>query len=108
MTGHAPALLALVGALLLASPAGAQRYARDWSDLSPDEQRRAWDNYQRYQQLPQNRRDQYDQRFQRYQAMPPQEQQRLRQNYDQYRGQDPAARELFNQKYRRWKERGGR
>ena len=102
-------LVVMALALAVAVPARAQRYARDWRELSPDEQRRAWENYQRYQQLPQRRRDQYEQRFRRFQTLPPQEQQRLRQNYDAYRGQDPAARELFNQKYRRWKkERGDR
>ena len=72
---------------LVATPAGAQGW-RAWDQLSPEEQRRAWDNFQRYQQ---------------FQTLPPQEQQRLRQNYEAYRGLDPGARREFTEKYRRWK-----
>ncbi len=100
------ALLLLVLAVVPPRVA-AQRFARDWGQLSPEEQRRAWENYQRYRDMAPSRRDTYEQRYQRFQKLPPQEQRRLRQNYDAYRGQNPAAREQFNRKYRRWKERGG-
>ena len=50
-------VLMLAVSLAAAVPAAAQWYARDWQQLSPEEQRRAWDNYRRYQQLPQQRRD---------------------------------------------------
>ncbi len=48
MTRCAALLLLLLP--LVATPAGAQGW-RAWDQLSPEEQRRAWDNYQRYQQL---------------------------------------------------------
>ncbi len=99
---------ALLGVLLAAAPAAAQHPVRDWGELSPQEQRRAWENYRRYQQLPRERRELYENRFQRFQTLPPQEQQRLRRNYEQYRRQDPATRQQFNEKYRRWKQRGQR
>ena len=81
---------------LLASPVGAQGW-RGWDQLSPEEQRRAWDNYQRYQQLPQQRQRMIERRYQQFQTMPPQEQQRLRQNYETYRGLDPGARHEFTE-----------
>jgi hypothetical protein len=102
----APTGAAVLAVLLAASPVAAQWYARDWQQLSPEEQRRAWENYRRYQQLPEQRRQQYENRYQRFQTLPPQEQDRLRQNYESYRRQDPASREQFNEKYRRWKQRG--
>ena len=85
MTRYAALLLLLLP--LVATPAGAQGW-RAWDQLSPEEQLRAWDNFQRYQQ---------------FQTLPPQEQQRLRQNYEAYRGLDPGARREFTEKYRRWK-----
>ena len=87
---------------LVATPAGAQGW-RAWDQLSPEEQRRAWDNYQRYQQLPEQRQRMIERRYQQFQTLPPQEQQRLRQNYEAYRGLDPGARREFTEKYRRWK-----
>jgi hypothetical protein len=74
-----------------------------WDSLTPDQQRRALQNYQRYQQLPEQKRHVIDERYRRFRAMPPGEQQRLRQNYETYRGQDPRTRQEFNEKYRRWK-----
>ena len=40
--------------VLAASVARAQSWGgRPWNDLSPEEQERAWQNYRRYRQLPQ-------------------------------------------------------
>jgi hypothetical protein len=97
---------ALLAILFAAAPASAQWGGRAWQQLSPEEQRRAWQNYQHYQQLPQQRQQLYENRFQHFQTLPPQEQQRLRQNYEAYRNQDPAARQQFNERYRRWKQGG--
>ena len=63
-----------------------ERHGRPWQSLTPEEQWRAWENYQRYQQLPEQR-------------------QRLRQNYDTYRGLPPRQRQEFIDKYHRWKGR---
>jgi hypothetical protein len=78
---------------------------RGWYDLSPDEQQRAWQNYQRYQQLPNRKRQAIEERYRQYQSLPPQERQQLRQNYDAYRGLDAGKKREFGEKYRRWKSR---
>ena len=100
----------LLGVVMLAAvsavgaPGGAQTPPpRPWQQLSPEEQRRAWENYQRYQALPEQRQRMIDKRFQQFQTFSPEEQQRLRQNYETYRGLDPAQRHEFTEKYRRWK-----
>ncbi|HLK10491.1 MAG TPA: DUF3106 domain-containing protein [Candidatus Binatia bacterium] len=79
--------------------------SRGWDQLTPEEQWRAWQNYQRYQQLPEPKRRLLDQRFQQFRAMPPEEQQRLRQHYQEYQRFDPGQRQRFDEKYRRWKAR---
>ena len=85
------AAIAVLVLALGARGARAQEWnGRPWQSLTPEEQRRAWENYQRYQQ---------------FSAMPPQERQRLRQNYDTYRGFDPGQRREFIDKYHRWKGR---
>ena len=78
---------------------------RPWQSLTPEEQRRAWENYQRYQQLPEERQKMLERRYQQFRTMPPQERQRLRQNYDTYRGLPPRQRQEFIDKYHRWKGR---
>ena len=94
----------VVGFALGATVAGAQEpRGTTWDSLTPDQQHRALQNYERYKQLPEQKRHVIDERYQKYKAMPPGEQQRLRQNYEAYRGQDPRARKEFNEKYRRWK-----
>jgi len=100
MTRYAALLLLLLP--LVATPAGAQGW-RAWDQPRPGVQRRAWDNFQRYQQLPEQRQRMIERRYQQFQTLPPQEQQRLRQNYEAYRGLDPGARREFTEKYRRWK-----
>ena len=76
---------------------------RGGKDLSPDERNRAIQNYQRYQQMPERKRQLLDQRYQQFQSMPPQEQQKLRRNYESYRGMDPGQRQRFGEKYQRWR-----
>jgi len=76
---------------MLATPAVRAQQPRPWHQLSPDEQRRAWENYRRYQQLPENKQRSLEERYQRFQAMPPQDRDRLRQNYETYRGFDPGS-----------------
>ena len=81
------------------------RHGRPWQSLTPEEQWRAWENYQRYQQLPEQRQKNLERRYQQFRDMPPQERQRLRQNYDTYRGLPPRQRQEFIDKYHRWKGR---
>ena len=92
-----------MGLTLTATAVCAQEPRGTWDSLTPDQQRRALQNYERYRQLPEQKRHVIDERYRKFQAMPPGEQQRLRQNYEAYRGQDPRARKEFNEKYRRWK-----
>ena len=59
---------------LLPLLAAAQPWAgRPWQELSPEDRQRAWENYQRYQQLPEGRQRMIERRYQQFQAMPPQE-----------------------------------
>lgn len=95
--------LALAAGVLVASVAAAQWSGRPWESLSPEEQQRAWDNYQRYHNMPDGRQRMIDRRYQQFQQMPPEERERLRQNYQTYRGQQPDQRRQFTEKYRRWK-----
>jgi hypothetical protein len=95
------AILGLVGLVLPA--AGQQAGSRPWQQLTPEEQQRAWENYQRYQHMDAERQRMMEQRYRQFQAMPPQEQQRLRQNYETYRGLNSGQRNEFSQKYQRWK-----
>jgi hypothetical protein len=90
--------------LLAGTPVGAQRPAgRGWQDLSPDERSRAWQNYQRYRQLPEHKQRTLDRRYQQFRSMPPQEQDRLWRNYEHYRGLDPGQRQRFGEQYHRWR-----
>jgi hypothetical protein len=98
---------ALAIGVLLASVASAQT-GRSWQSLSPEEQQRAWENYQRYRDMPDGRQRMIDRRYQQFREMPPEQRQRLRQNYEAYRGQAPEQRREFTEKYRRWKKQEGR
>jgi hypothetical protein len=98
---------ACLGGVLLASVAAAQP-GRSWQSLSPEERQRAWENYQRYREMPDGRQRMIDRRYQQFRQMPPEQRKRLRQNYEAYRGQRPEQRREFTEKYRRWKKQGGR
>ena len=91
-------LVAVVAATLVHA-----QQPRPWQQLTPEEQHRAWENYQRYEALPEQRQRMIERRFQQFQTLPREEQQRLRQNYEAYRGLDPTQRREFTEKYRRWK-----
>jgi len=82
-----------------------ERHGRPWQSLTPEEQWRAWENYQRYQQLPEQRQRMLQKRGEQFRAMPPQERQRLRQNWQTYRDFPPGQRRQFIDKYDRWKGR---
>jgi hypothetical protein len=101
-------LCAVLLTLQLVAGVAVAQFGRPWNQLTPDEQRRARENYERYQRLPEGRQRSMDRRYQRFQAMPREEQQRLRQNYERYRELDPGKRREFTEKYRRWKESGKR
>ena len=58
-------------ALGLATTAGAQWSGRSWQSLSPEERQRAWENYQRYRDMPGGRQQMIDRRYQQFQQMPP-------------------------------------
>ena len=98
------ALITLAVAVWLGAAAPVRAQAgRGWFDLSPEEQQRAWDNYQRYQRMPDRQRGRIEQRYQAFQALPPQERDKLRKNYNDLRGLDENQRREFGEKYRRWK-----
>ena len=70
------AAIAVLVLALGARGARAQEWnGRPWQSLTPEEQRRAWENYQRYQQLPEERQKMLERRYQQFRAMPPQERQ---------------------------------
>src|SRR5205085_541699 len=62
--------VAALGLLLSPAVAGAQWPTRGWQDLSPTDRQRAWENYQRYEQLPEDRRRMIERRYQQFQQMP--------------------------------------
>ena len=93
----------LTAALVLAATSASAQ--RSWSDLSPGERERAWRNYQRFEALPEDRRQHLEDRYQRFREMPQNEQQRMRRNYDAYRELPPDQRQQFHRKYERWRER---
>src|SRR5439155_1591774 len=59
------AAIAVLVLALGARGARAQEWnGRPWQSLTPEEQRRAWENYQRYQQLPEERQKMLERRYQ--------------------------------------------
>lgn len=93
----------LAAVLLGVAACAAAEPARGWFDLTPEEQQRAWDNYQQYQRMPEHQRGRIEQRQQTFQALPQEERERLRQNYDNLKGLNEEQRREFGEKYRRWK-----
>jgi len=71
--------------------------------LSPDEQRRAWENYRRYQQLPENKQRSLEERYSGSRRCRPRTATASARTTETYRGFDPGQRQEFGQKYRRWK-----
>src|SRR5262245_51115475 len=54
------------------------RRVQSWQQLTPDQKRRALDNFQRYQRMPEASRQRLQQRYDRFQQMPPSEQDQVR------------------------------
>ena len=59
--------------------------AEGWDDLSPGQRDRALKNYQRYMELPPQKRHDIDQRYEKWKKLPPSDQDRLRKKHDDYR-----------------------
>jgi len=76
-----------------------------WEELSDRERAQAWQNFEEYRQLPEDRRRFIERRYDRYRDLPPGEQKKLRRNYNRYQGLDAQERDRFHRKYRRWKSK---
>ncbi|MEA2627435.1 MAG: hypothetical protein QOD06_3480 [Candidatus Binatota bacterium] len=72
--------LSLGGPAMAAGPRAAQ-LARQWQDLSTDEQNRAIKNYQHYQSLPPNEKKTFQADYERWKKLPPGEKDKLRRKY---------------------------
>jgi uncharacterized protein DUF3106 len=68
-----------------ASTVDRQQLADGWDDLSPGQRDRALKNYQRYMELPPQKRHDIDQRYEKWKKLPPNDQDRLRKKHDEYR-----------------------
>jgi len=79
------------------------RRVQSWQQLTPDQKKRALENFQRYQRLPEASRQRLQQRYDRFQKMPPSEQEQVRKSYDVYRQMTPTQRQDFTNRYERWK-----
>ena len=105
-------LAVLGGALLLATvlamPADARdargvRRVQNWQQLSPGDRKRAMENLQRYQRLPESSRQRMDRSYESWRQLDPGERARVQQNYEKYPQMTPDQRRDFESKYRRWK-----
>jgi hypothetical protein len=92
-------------AALIAAPGVALDWqlVQSWHDLSPTERYDAMQNYQRHEQLPQDRKQEIEERYQRWRSMPPDERDRIRQNYQRLQQLPPQQRDQFERKYEKWK-----
>ncbi len=101
--------LALAATLVVAGPVtGRGAVAQDaaapaWDSLSPEEQARAREHYQRYQDLPETDRQRVEEWYRRWLALPPEQRERVRRNYESYRDLAPDERRKFDRSYRDWK-----
>jgi hypothetical protein len=64
----------------------AQQVADGWDDLSGQQRERALHNYQRYMQLPDEKRRDIDQRYEKWKRLPGSDKDRYRKKHDEYRG----------------------
>lgn len=106
-------LAAGIGAAILAcaAPPGAAAGLREarvvpiqsWDQLTPEQQNRAMQNFQRYQRMPEGSRERIQRGYQQFQGLPPGEQEKVRRNFDIYRNMTPDQRQDFSQRYQRWK-----
>ena len=100
----------LTGPVPGANPAGAEpppgRLAQNWEQHSPEQRSRALQNFDRYQRMPEQSRQQMERRWDRFQQMPPGEQDRIRRNFEVYRNMTPDARADFMSRYERYQGAG--
>jgi Protein of unknown function (DUF3106) len=107
-SGALPAILAGVAVLLLvrsapANEGGGIRRVQTWEQLSPDQRKRAVENFQRYQRLPKASQQRLEERYDRFRELQPAERERVRRNYEVYRQMTPSQKQDLNDRYRRWK-----
>ena len=76
-----------------------------WGDLSPAERERALKNFQRFQQLPKERKRDLQDSYDRWQELPTAERKRILDNYNRYRKMDSDQKDEFRLKYKRWRSR---
>jgi hypothetical protein len=74
-----------------------------WQSLSPEQQVRAREHYQRFQALPAPDRERVHQAYRRWQDLPVEQRQQLRRSYESYQQLDPAEQQRFNREYQTWK-----
>lgn len=102
-------LVVPVAALLLVGPTAdatgqpAFRRVQTWQQLTPDQKKRAIENFQQYQRLPQSSRQRLEKRYDRFQGLPPGEQDKVRKSYDVYKKMTPNQRQDLTDRYQRWK-----
>jgi hypothetical protein len=96
-----------LAAAVLAAPQRADAYpllAQQWRDLSPKERYDAMRNYDYFQRLPQDRKQDVERDYERWRNMPPDKRDRVRQNYQRFERLGPREREQFERKYQKWKQ----
>ncbi len=75
---------------------------QSWHDLSPTERERALKNFQRFQQLPGDRKQDLQDAYDRWQKLPGSERERIQKNYERYREMNSDEKEEFRLKYKHW------
>ena len=63
-----------------------RQVADGWDDLSGSQRERAIHNYQRYLELPDEKRRDIDQRYEKWKKLPRSDKDRFRKKHDEYRG----------------------
>ena len=63
------------------APIPVVQVAESWDDLSPSQRDRALKNYQRYMDLPQEKRHDIDRRYEKWKNLPPVDQERFRKKH---------------------------
>ena len=59
--------------------------SESWDDLSPPQRDRAMRNYQRYMDLPAEKRRDIDQRYEKWKKLPSDDKDRMRQKHEDYK-----------------------
>ena len=73
-----------------------------WEEMSPTERQRALRNFRRFEQLPEDRKQDLQKAYDTWQQLPTAERERLRHNYRRYREMNSYEKEEFRLKYRHW------